>query len=78
MTYNLVPNSSKKLYCKCCDYTTSRLSQYDRHLLTSKHKNTYDILTKTPNIVLNNVKIYECKCGKNYKHRQSLHNHQIH
>ena len=45
MTYNLVPNSSKILYCKCCDYTTSRLSQYDRHLLTTKHKNTYDILT---------------------------------
>ena len=30
--------SSKEFYCYCCDYSTSRSSQYDRHLLTAKHQ----------------------------------------
>ncbi len=35
---DLVPKSSKLLYCKLCDYKTCRKSQYERHLLTDKHK----------------------------------------
>ena len=31
--------SSENFVCKCCDYKTSRKSQYERHLLTQKHKN---------------------------------------
>jgi len=30
---------AKLLYCSVCDYTTSRKSSYDKHVLTSKHKN---------------------------------------
>ena len=35
----IVPKSSKKFVCACCDYFTSRKSQYSRHLLTAKHLN---------------------------------------
>ena len=28
-----------KYTCKKCDYNTSRKSQFNRHLLTAKHKN---------------------------------------
>ena len=35
----IVPKSSKKFVCTCCDYSTSRKSQYSRHLLTAKHLN---------------------------------------
>ena len=35
----IVPKSSKKFVCTCCDYSTSRESQYSRHLLTAKHLN---------------------------------------
>ena len=35
----IVPKSSKKFVCVCCDYSTSRKSQYNRHLLTAKHLN---------------------------------------
>ena len=38
MATNLVPKNAEKYYCENCDYTTSRNSQYQRHLLTSKHK----------------------------------------
>ena len=30
--------TSKLLYCLICDYTTSRKLNYDRHILTEKHK----------------------------------------
>ena len=35
----IVQKSSKKFVCTCCDYSTSRKSQYSRHLLTAKHVN---------------------------------------
>jgi hypothetical protein len=34
-----VPKSSENFVCECCDYITSKYSQYERHLLTAKHKN---------------------------------------
>ena len=46
MTYNKVPKSSNEFSCEKCDYNTSRLSQYDRHLLTAKHQ----LLTYTYNL----------------------------
>ena len=78
MTYEIDPKSSKKFCCIHCDYTTSRESQYARHLLTSKHLNTYTMFTNTCNLVPTNncEKIYECNCGRSYKHRQSLYSHK--
>ena len=82
MTDNLVQKSSEKFHCKKCDYYTSRKSQYDRHILTPKHKNTDKILPNTDAessessknaAMINN---FICSCGKEYKHRQSLFNHK--
>ena len=28
----------KKFYCKDCDFTCSKKSNWDKHLLTAKHK----------------------------------------
>ena len=39
MSTNLGSESSKDYVCELCDYTTSRLSQFQRHLTTDKHKN---------------------------------------
>jgi len=67
----LGPKSSVKFECKCCDYTTSKQSQYDRHLLTSKHKRlTY------PNENGQKGTIHSCHCGKIYKHLSSLCKHR--
>ena len=76
MTDKLVQKSSEKFHCQKCDYYTSRKSQYDRHILTPKHKNTDKIL---PNTDAENAAItnnFICSCGKEYKHRQSLFNHK--
>ena len=66
------PKSSPKFICKDCDYHTSRKSQYDRHLLTTKHIQ----MTSNDNIVQQYSYGYICECGKKYKHRQSLYNHR--
>ena len=66
--------SSKKFqnfYCKNCDYTTSRQSQYDRHLLTAKHK-----ILMNPNEKSSKIIVYSCLCGKQYKHMSSLCSHK--
>jgi len=74
MTYNLVPKSSNKYVCEKCDYFTCRKSQYDRHIMTLKHKNTDKILTNTN--TESSVSNFVCNCGKKYKHRQSLFSHK--
>ena len=32
-------------YCKICDYTCSKQSQWDRHINTRKHKNVDKLFT---------------------------------
>ena len=63
-------------YCKICDYTTSRKSQYDRHILTAKHIILQNKLTNITANITENVQICTCSCGKEYKHRQSLFTHK--
>tara|TARA_Y100000022_G_scaffold123653_1_gene107113 strand:- start:386 stop:751 length:366 start_codon:yes stop_codon:yes gene_type:complete len=59
-------------YCEDCNFRTYKLSDYNRHLATRKHKN----MTNTDNYKKNIIQNYSCECGKTYKHRQSLHNHK--
>ena len=59
--------------CKICDYNTSRSSQYDRHLLTTKHINS----TKFNSLVQISSIENKCNnCGKNYKDRSGLWKHK--
>ena len=59
--------SSKHFHCECCDYYTSRKSQYERHLLTDKHKTLINPNEKVPDKTY-----YICECGKEYKHQTTL------
>ena len=73
MTTNLVQKSSAAFVCECCDYYTSRKSQYERHLSTPKHQNTIN----TTNLVPKSSEKFVCeKCDKIYKHHSSLWNHK--
>jgi hypothetical protein len=65
--------SSNIFYCEKCHYTTSRKSQYGRHILTSKHvggnKMETEKFQKVPN--------HKCSgCDKVYKDRSGLWKHQ--
>uniref|UniRef100_A0A6C0AZT1 C2H2-type domain-containing protein n=1 Tax=viral metagenome TaxID=1070528 RepID=A0A6C0AZT1_9ZZZZ len=62
--------SSKNFYCSSCDYNTSRLSQYNRHIQTHKHKMIINGNKKVPK------DFYECECGKKYKYDSGLSRHK--
>ena len=64
--------SSDNYNCIYCNYTTSRKSQFERHLTTRKHKNRQN---DTNDISISSIN-FECKCGKKYTHKQNLYRHQ--
>ena len=69
-----MPKNSPKFFCDNCDFKCSKQSNYEKHLLTLKHKN----LTK-PNIYnsKNAPKHFEClSCKKIYKHASTLSAHK--
>ena len=68
-----MPKNAEKYYCKECDFTCFKKSNYDQHLLTRKHKILTNTYKKMPDY---NEQIYTCECGKQYKHRQSLYTHK--
>ena len=67
-----VVKSHKTLSCEICDYNTYRKSDYNKHILSRKHKNN-DISDKNDDTLsLKVVNSFICKCGKVYKYRQGL------
>ena len=80
MTY---PSEQYKYECKLCYFLSSNKTNYNKHLETIKHKKQV-ILTErmlklqhdkpSAKYIIENK--YMCKCGKKYKHKQSLYNHR--
>jgi hypothetical protein len=68
------PKISAKFICEKCDYKCSKQSEYNKHILTNKHKILHNpTLNPTSEI---SEKIYECNCGKIYKHSSTLYTHK--
>lgn len=62
-----------KYYCEKCDYTTSRLSSYNKHLTTAKHLGKQKETEKLQKVAEN----YNCDyCNKIYRSRSSLWKHK--
>ena len=71
MLKKMPPKTSKFFECKVCDFTSSKESEYNMHLLTGKHKQ----LTSIEN-VNNNAKVLSCDlCSKHYFSRVGLWKH---
>ena len=68
--------TQQKYYCKRCDYSTSRKSQWDRHKTTAKHlKFTHNDDMFTEKV----QKEFRCEnCNKIFNFRQSLWRHKKH
>ena len=62
----------KNFVCVKCDFNCSNKKDYNRHLLTAKHKRLSNANEKN----LKNPLSYECICGKKYKHSSSLSKHK--
>jgi len=66
------PNPVPKISCEICNFKCSKQSDFERHLLTNKHKTLIKLNDLTPK----NAKQYSCKCGKIYKHMSTLCSHK--
>ena len=60
----------KHFFCENCNYKCCKQSEYNKHILTRKHKNL-----QNPTSVIN-TKTYICDCGKAYKHSPTLYAHK--
>ena len=73
-----MPKNAEKYYCKECDFKCSKLSNYNQHLSTRKHRmltNVDKMLTSPAE--KNATRLFVCEiCNKSYKHRQSLSFHK--
>jgi hypothetical protein len=75
----LVQKSSEKFSCIICDYKSSRKSQYERHLLTDKHKkseNGSKMVVNDSDLVPKSSTLYKCECGKLYKYDTGYYRHK--
>jgi len=71
----ITPNYAENFCCEYCDFKCSKQSDYNRHIITPKHKNRI----KTSNIEqdFTPFTIFTCKnCDKEYKARTSLWYHE--
>jgi len=76
-------NSAFKFYCNCCDYGTSKKSNYDTHITSAKHTRVTEDYKRRQKSAENQPKLcqsiaeksFVCSCGKEYKHRQGLWKH---
>ena len=63
------PKIAEKFVCEYCDFKCCKQSDWNRHIMTAKHKK----LTNPNNFTPKNADIeFTCACGKIYKHMSSL------
>ena len=65
-----------KYSCEKCNYNTSNHYDYNKHLLTAKHKMFTHVDANDNDKSQNSSKAYVCDCGKAYNHRQSMYVHK--
>ena len=68
------PKISTKFYCENCNYKCCKQSEYNKHILTNKHKNLQNP-TSNPISKISKTS-YTCDCGKEYKHSSTLYAHK--
>ena len=68
-----MPENAEILICELCDFKCCKQSNYDKHILTPKHKNRTKLNDLEQKNAENADKLFACrKCHKTYKARNSL------
>ena len=75
------PKVAIKYYCKYCDYSTCKLSNWKKHIKTKKHMDNMDssrIVKSSPKVAKSSSKTKKwiCVCGKSYKHDSGYYRHK--
>ena len=77
MLTSLGQKGQKEYVCEKCYFKCFKKYSWDRHILTLKHNNVDKCLQNVDiNEQKGQLKPYECHCGKQYTHRQSLSVHK--
>jgi len=71
---NIIEKLPKTYYCIVCNYNTIDKRDYNKHLNTQKHNNMLNVSHKE--VIKKQTKVYECNCGRIYKHSSSLCKHK--
>ena len=70
---NCVKKNNQKYACDVCDYSTSNKSQYNRHLITDKHR----VNVSETHLKQNETqKVHQCVCGIIFNSRTTLWRHK--
>ena len=72
MEKNKSPKVAKKFICEKCDYKCNKKSDYNKHLITAKHKMETLGKNLSPKVAAPHV----CSCGKKYKVYSGLWKHK--
>lgn len=63
-----------KYSCKTCDFSTSKICNWKRHIDSKKHKMLHNAAYLGAEANQNNI--WRCACGREYKQHQSLYRHK--
>ena len=75
----ITPKNAEIYNCKLCNFYGKKLSDYNRHCSTVKHKlaqNGTQMYKMVPKLHKKTYEKFTCDCGKTYKYKQGLYNHQ--
>jgi len=70
--YIQIAKIAKIFICNVCDHKCNKQSDFNKHLLTTKHKMMTNGYVKINKI----AKYHDCLCGRSYAHRQGLNRHK--
>ena len=63
----------EKHFCECCNYETSSKKDFNKHILTAKHKKLVDASNMLVDL---SPKKFICNCGKSYTNDSSYYRHK--
>ena len=76
MTTEKTKKNEINYFCKKCNYMSFKKTDFNRHLLTSKHLRLQNTTNDYEKNEILEIKKFACECGKKYKHHSSLWSHK--
>ena len=69
--------NAKKKVCELCDFICCKQSEWNRHIITLKHKNAINCYTNAKNVTQQFIEKISCPiCSKQFKHHSSMSRHK--